>query len=442
MNKSTLCYQINTRILILSIFVLLIAGITSLWQARQAVEQEMNSSVNLAKQLITIQFSQPSTGTTWIHQLQAIKETRHLRIELKSPNGQVLESSELMNKKRLLNDPPEWFSNLILMKNNSFIVEQPIIINENQQLTLTIEANPINEISEVWNEYITFFGMLSLLIGLIFITVQILFNHVIKSIDLIVKRLATIEEQDYQTLLPEFSNYEMNFLAQAINNLILKLNVSQKENLSLIQHTLTIQEEERQRLSQELHDELGQSLTAIKIMSATIAKADKIKNPLVFRSSQSIIEICDKLISVVRSMMQQLHPLILNELGLKEALYDLVDNWKTRSQTLHIDVEYDDTLIINIKNIEIHLFRIVQEGLTNIFRHANASYAKIKLWSQEGKLLLEIEDNGIGCTHEDMNNGFGLLSMKDRVRSLNGEFKTYSSPNNGLRILVIFSYNR
>ncbi|MGB4497758.1 MAG: histidine kinase [Methylococcaceae bacterium] len=437
MNKSTLRYQINLYILTLSLCVFLLGGFISLWQARQAVQQEMNSSVNLAKQLVTFQLSQVSTGTTWIQQLQAIKETRHLRIQLKNATSEILETSSLIKEKNSLASPPQWFVRLV--KNNLVKIEHPIITNEGQQLLLTIEANPLNEISEVWEECSAFFGLLCLLIGLIFIVIQVLFNHVLKSISLIVNRLASIEEEDYQNLLPEFSNYEMNLLSKAINHLIEKLRESQKENFALIQHTLTIQEDERQRLAQELHDELGQSLTAIKVMTATIAKANDLKNQLVSQSSSAIIEICDHLMNVVRSMMQQLHPLTLTELGLKEALHDLVDNWQMRSANLQIDFECDENLEMCPKSFNIHIFRIVQESLTNVFRHAKASHLMIGLRVEENKLLLEIQDDGVGCSNENRKNGFGLLSMKDRVRSLNGQLKITSELNKGMQIFVSFS---
>ncbi len=436
MNKSTLRYQITIRILILSLCVFLLGGFVSLWQARQAVQQEMNSSVNLAKQLVTMQLSQPS-GITWIHQLHAIKETRHLNIQLKTAAGEILETSSLIKEKNPLSSPPQWFISLVT--STLFKIEHPIITNEGQQLLLIIEANPLNEISEVWEECSAFFSLLCLLISLIFIVIRVLFNRVLKSISLIVERLASIEEEDYQNLLPEFPNYEMNLLSQAINHLIEKLRASQQENFALIQHTLEIQEEERQRLSQELHDELGQSLTAIKVMGATISKANNFKNPLIFQSSSSIIEICDHLMKVVRLMMQQLHPLTLTELGLKEALYDLVNNWQTRSPNLHIDFGCDENLQFCPKSFDIHIFRIVQEGLTNIFRHSQASLATVDLRVEKNKLLLEIQDDGIGCNNENRKNGFGLLSMKDRVRSLNGELKISSEPNQGMRIFVSFS---
>lgn len=435
MTKSTLRFQITSRILMLSLCVFLLGGFISLWQARQAVQQEMNSSVNLAKQLITLQLSQ-SSGLAWIHQLHAIKETRHLSIQLKSATGEVLETSSRVKEKNPLSSPPEWFIKLV--KNNLVKIEHPIITNEGQQLLLIIEANPLNEISEVWEECSAFFSLLCLLIGLIFVVIQVLFHRVLKSISLMVERLASIEEEDYQNLLPEFPNYEMNLLSQAINHLIRKLRESQKENFALIQHTLTIQEDERERLAQELHDELGQSLTAIKVMSATISKTNNLKNALVSQSSSSIIEICDHLMKVVRSMMQQLHPLTLTELGLKEALHDLVDNWQMRSPNLQIDFECDENLQICPKSFDIHIFRIVQESLTNIFRHSKASFATIDLRVEKNKLLLEIQDDGVGFNNKNRKNGFGLLSMKDRVLSLNGELKIYSHPNQGMKIFVSF----
>lgn len=435
MNKSTLRFQITTRILMLSLCVFFLGGFVSLWQARQAVQQEMNSSVNLAKQLITLQLSQPS-GLAWIHQLHSIKETRHLSIQLKNATGEILETSSKIKESNPLSAPPQWFIKLV--KNNLVKIEHPIVTNEGQQLLLIIEANPLNEISEVWEECSAFFSLLCLLIGLIFIVIQVLFNQVLKSISLIVERLASIEEEDYQNLLPEFPSYEMNLLSKAINHLIEKLRESQQENFALIQHTLTIQEDERQRLAQELHDELGQSLTAIKVMTATIAKANDLKNQLVSQSSSSIIEVCDHLMKVVRSMMQQLHPLTLTELGLKEALHDLVDNWQTRSPNLQIDFECDENLQLCPKSFNIHIFRIVQEGLTNIFRHSQASLATVELRVKQNKLLLQIQDDGVGCNNENRKNGFGLLSMKDRVRSLNGELKIDSKPNEGLRIFVSF----
>jgi two-component system sensor histidine kinase UhpB len=437
MKKNTLHYQVNSRILVLSVGIFILGWLIMLWQANRAVQQEMNSSVNLAKQLITSQLLQVTTIPAWVHQLQTIKETRHLRIQLKSPTGDILESQSLIEKKSE-SSPPSWFIHLVT--SNSTKIEQPLITNEGQQLLLIIEANPLNEISEVWEECTTFFGLLFLLTALIFIVIQVVFNHAIKSIHAIVRCLESLEHEDYQHPLPEFANDEMNLIANAINRLIEKLKESQKENDALTQHTLTIQEDERQNLAQELHDELGQALTAIKVMAATIVKANEKNNLLVAQSGNTIIELCDHLMNVVRSMMQQLHPLTLTELGLKEALKDLIDNWQTRNPKLHIDFEYDDRIEQCPKNFNIHIFRIVQEALNNVVRHANAAYASVSLnLNSQKELLLEIYDDGEGFNQENAKkSGFGLRSMKERVRSLNGKLTLDSSNDEGMKVSVRF----
>ncbi len=438
MKINTLCYQINIRILFLSLCVFVIGTIGTLWHAKEAVQNEMESSVHLAEQLITFELSKPLASTEWIKQLQALKATRHLRIQLKDPAGRILKTTSGQDKTPV--NPPLWFVKLV--SSSPTQIERSLVTNDGQALIIMIEANPLNEIDEVWEESLAFFGLLFLLMTLVFIVIRVVFNRVLKAIHLIVEGLERIEQKDYQNRLPEFSSHEMNLIANAINKLISKLEASQQENRALTQHTLTIQEDERQRLAQDLHDELGQSLTAIKVMTATVARINNTQNAIVKQSTTSVIEICDHLMKVVRSMMQQLHPLTLTELGLKAALHELCDSWRLRCPALQIDFQCDEQIEHCPKAINIHLFRIIQECLTNVFRHAHAEKVSIILAVELNKnLLLTITDNGKGCDAATIKNGFGLLSMQERVRSLNGEFTIETNLKQGLKISVIIPYS-
>ncbi|MDD2865488.1 MAG: sensor histidine kinase [Methylococcales bacterium] len=429
-----MCYQINIRILFLSLCVFAIGAVGTLWHAKEAVQNEMQSSVHLAEQLITFELSKPLASTEWIKQLQALKATRHLRIQLKDPAGKILKTTS--GKDKLPVNPPLWFVKLV--SSSPTQIERALITNDGQALIVMIEANPLNEIDEVWEESVALFGLLFLLMTLVFTVIRVMFNRVLKAIHLIVEGLERFEKKDYQNRLPEFSSYEMNLIANAINKLIEKLEASQQENRALTQHTLTIQEDERQRLAQDLHDELGQSLTAIKVMTATVTRMNDKQNAIIKQSTTSIIEICDHLMKVVRSMMQQLHPLTLTELGLKAALYELCDSWRLRCPTLQIDFQCDKQIELCPKAINIHLFRIIQECLTNVFRHAQAEKVSIILEVELNKnLLLTIMDNGQGCDAANIKNGFGLFSMQERVRSLNGEFTIETNPEQGMKISAI-----
>lgn len=438
MKINTLCYQINIRILFLSLCVFAIGAVGTLWHAKEAVQNEMQSSVHLAEQLITFELSKPLASTEWIKQLQALKATRHLRIQLKDPAGKILKTTSRQDKTPV--NPPLWFVKLV--SSSPTQIERALITNDGQALIVMIEANPLNEIDEVWEESLAFFGLLFLLMTLVFTVIRVMFNRVLKAIHLIVEGLERLEKKDYQNRLPEFSSHEMNLIANAINKLIEKLEASQQENRALTQHTLTIQEDERQRLAQDLHDELGQSLTAIKVMTATVARMNDTQNTIIKQSTTSVIEICDHLMKVVRSMMQQLHPLTLTELGLKAALRELCDSWQLRCPTLQIDFQCDESIEHCPKAINIHLFRIIQECLTNVFRHAQAEKVSIILVVESNKnLLLTITDNGQGCDTANIKNGFGLFSMQERVRSLNGEFTIETHPKQGLKICAMIPYS-
>ncbi len=433
MKTNTLRHQINTRILFLACCIFIIGGTVTLFQAKRAVQQEMQSSIHLAEQLITFHLSQSNLRTEWLTQLNALKETRHLHIQLKDSTGQVLNMMPSTHITPILETPPRWFVNLVA--SSPMKIERTLITNDRQALILSIEANPLNEISEVWEESLAFFGLFFLLIALIFWVIHVVFNRVLKAILVIVQGLERVELGDYQTRLPTFSSDEMNQIAHATNQLIEKLNASQHENRALTQHNLAIQEHERQHLAQELHDELGQSLTAIKVMAVTIARVENSQNIIIKQSTDATIQVCDHLMSVVRSMMQQLHPLILTELGLKAALDDLISHWQTRHSGIFITFDCDNDLETLPDTISIHIFRIVQECLTNIVRHANATEVLIALTLDEQDFLsLKIIDNGQGCDAQTIKNGFGLLSMRERVRSLGGEFMIETQLQNGMII--------
>jgi two-component system sensor histidine kinase UhpB len=435
----SLRYQINLRIFISALCILLLGGSIAIWQARNAVDKEVDSSINLAVQLIKFGFSQATSAsfkeTDWLPQFNALNQTRHLLIQLKSPSGEIINITNKNPKTNNDEKPPQWFVDLV--EGQHLKAEHPITAFGGKQLTLIIQANPLDEITEVWEESIGFISSLLLLTLFTFFSVNVAFNKALKSITVIVNALKAIEIGQYEQKLPNFSIYEYDSIAKAINHMMGELNTSQQENRSLAQHSLEIQEDERQRLSQELHDELGQSLTAIKVMAVTAAhkKAD------IKQATDSIITVCNHLMVVVRSMMHQLHPLVLTELGLKATLEDLLNNWAIRHPELKISLNCPDEVDVLDHKIIIQVFRIIQECLTNIIRHAKAKQASISLEivslsETERALLLSVIDDGQGCSVEMIKSGFGLLGMRERINSLNGEMTIKTAPNQGMTVIV------
>ena len=429
----SLRYQINIWILIIAFCILMLGGTIAIWQARNAVTNEVDSSIKLALQLIKISVGKTrSNETDWIYRLSTLEQTRHLKIQLKKPSGSIIDISQRALGEGQDDAPPNWFVKLVLSDYPK--AEYQISTFDNHFLTLIIQANPMDEMTEVWHESIAFFSSILALVFLTFISVHLVFNKTLQAIQTIVEHLKGIEKGEYDKKLPDFSTQEYDSIAKAINHMSEELDSSQKQNQALTQHSLEIQEEERQRLSQELHDEFGQSLTAIKVMAVTAAHEKSDTKTI----TVSIVEICDHLMTVVRSMMKQLHPLILTELGLKATLEDLLDHWESRTRSITFKLQVDNMVDHLDKTIIIQIFRVIQESLTNIIRHASATEVSISLTIKPNSNILDllVIDNGVGCDLDNLSSGFGLQGIAERVKLLGGQFEIQSSPAKGMQIKV------
>jgi two-component system, NarL family, sensor histidine kinase UhpB len=431
----SLRYQILFRILISSLCVLVLGGAIAIWQARQSVEREVQASIQLALQLITLGVADAPVFRQLddLSHLRALKQTRHLSIQLQKTDGQLIQFTGDTQPNYPEDMPPAWFVHLV--QEDYPKVEHQLKTQHDESLTLIIQAQPLDEIREVWQETVEFFATILLLALLTFLAVNLVFNKSLQSISVIVDALRGIESGQYQHKLPTFAVAEFDSIAKAVNHMTVELEKTRLENRDLTQHSLAIQEDERQRLSQELHDEFGQSLTAIKCMAVTAVH----QNAEVGKISTAITEICDHLMLVVRSMMQQLHPLVLTELGLKATLEDMVNHWAERNPELHLIINCGDELDYMDKAISIQVFRVIQECLTNVMRHAQARQVQIDLCMEDGPpvlLQLRIEDDGQGCDLSKISRGFGLLGIKERIKSLNGEISFRSQPGCGMAIFA------
>jgi two-component system, NarL family, sensor histidine kinase UhpB len=427
----SLSYQINLRIFLSSLVILAIGFFITLWHAKNAINEEIGSSVNLTAHIIACGLSQKTPkDAAWLNCFSSLKETRHLTIELIKPSGEVLKIGRKDNQITIDKPPPHWFVDLIGKAQAT--TEEQLTTSLGEQFSLRIQANPLDEIKEIWEESLGFFGAILLLTQLTFLSVYLALNKSIKSINSIVNALQAIETGSYQQKLPEFTTSEYNSIAKAINHMTAELNNAQQENRALTQHSLEILETERKQLAQELHDELGQSLTAIKMMALTANRKESEIKPM----TEAIAELCDKLVNVVRTLMYQLHPLVLTELGLKAALEDLVTHWSGKCPGLKLNLDCPDEVDQIGQKITIQIFRVIQECMTNIVRHAEASKASIALEidSTPNRLRINVKDNGTGCSAEQFKKGFGILGMKERIQSLDGNFCIQAQPDGGMKI--------
>jgi two-component system sensor histidine kinase UhpB len=207
-------------------------------------------------------------------------------------------------------------------------------------------------------------------------------------------------------------------------------------NRFLIHKSLAVQEEERRHLAQELHDELGQCMTAIQADAETIHALSKDSNARIAGSASAIVSVSTRMYAVVHSMMQRLRPSVLDNFGLVAAVAEELDAWKARYPGVDCRFEKHGNLQNLGEQINISLYRIVQESLTNIAKHAAASRVLLALSRADDGLHLHIEDNGRGMDVDKPSRGLGLIGMRERVEALHGTLAISSVPGRGTAITV------
>lgn len=210
---------------------------------------------------------------------------------------------------------------------------------------------------------------------------------------------------------------------------------------SLAAHIEEVREEERADIAREIHDELGQQLTAIKMDVAWVAKKGNIQEPSVAQRLQDSMMLLDTMVNTVRRIATDLRPSILDDLGLQEALKWQAREFQKRSG-IHCQFATNNKGAMVPAGIAIALFRIYQESLTNIRRHAGASEVVSELKFNKHQLILLIRDNGKGFDKRDIEQKktLGILGMEERVLKLGGSLDVQSEPRKGTQVKVVIPY--
>ncbi|MFN0313552.1 MAG: ATP-binding protein [Burkholderiales bacterium] len=208
------------------------------------------------------------------------------------------------------------------------------------------------------------------------------------------------------------------------------------ENRLLAQKNVLAQEEERRVLARELHDELGQSLNAIKLDAVAIRERMAGASGEVHGNATAIIQVADHLQETVRSLTRRLRPVALDELGLRDALELYVNQWERRNPPTTCTLEASGSLEGLGELVNITLYRCVQECLTNITRHARATVVKVLLARDHDTVRLVVEDNGCGMDVHAKRHGLGLVGLRERAESLHGSLEVASTPGAGTRIAL------
>jgi len=208
-----------------------------------------------------------------------------------------------------------------------------------------------------------------------------------------------------------------------------------QQNRELVRRLLRLQEDERSRIARELHDELAQECVGIRVEAAAIEDEARARQlPGVAGGARAIRDAVDRLHGTVRDMLTRLRPPVLDALGLEASLRALASGWSQR-HGIACSVEVDAGCEGLADEARVALYRVAQEALTNVARHAGAAHVQLALAAQQGgELLLTLDDDGRGMPAAGPRGGLGLLGMAERVAALGGSLRLAASARGGLRV--------
>ena len=435
--------QINTAITVLMLLFISALVVVEIDASSRSVSEEMEASSRIAGQLLeAIAGIDRDDQPTWIRAfLERLGRVRANEIELIAADGTVLYRSPPATYKAG-RDAPEWFARLMAPRTAQLAI--PV-----HGAMLRVTPNASRAILDAWDDLYR----IALISGIFLIVVNAavfwFVGRTIAPLERIAHALTEVERGALDTRLPLLRGQEarqigesFNRMAAAVEETVRVRELAERARAQLANGRAVSREiqarmeEERRLLARELHDELGQTVTAIRSIAASIGTASL--PAATDERIRMIDELAVRLQEGLRNLVPRLRPLALDELGLADALRDLVEDHRTHHRGLAFELKTSGNLEAISPEVAIALYRVVQESLTNVVRHAEATRCLVTAAVDRNEVSLTIEDDGRGVAGTDLTkaNHFGVRGMRERIESLGGTFAFATASLGGLAVHV------
>lgn len=393
--------------------LLVMAAAISLHSLASDIRTEVSASERLVSFLISASQPGPASAAELENQLQAAG-FRHLKIATTPDAVQPDAHSPLA---RLLGaTPPDAAVHKIRLGGQDF----------------WIAPNPQSEIEERLASTVRLCITLLLYSGATLLAAWWAADRALTPVRDLEAGLLRLAEQQ-PSALPAFALREFRRVAQAIETLAGALETARAARQQLARDLLSVQESERQTLARELHDDLGQSLTAIGLTAAYLERhATRLDATGIAGCAGELKRDVREIGEQLRRMLKRLRPHGLDAAGLGSALRDLVSGWQQRATGIDFTLQLAPELPPVAAGEALVIYRIVQEGLTNVVRHSAAAHCRIALEHDAAGLLIRVEDDGKGLPEVGVARRGGLLGMEERLAMAGGRMTVRSLSPRGL----------
>jgi two-component system sensor histidine kinase UhpB len=342
---------------------------------------------------------------------------------------------------------PAWYSALVSPPLEPKVIQLP-------NGRIVVKADASRAVLDGWDDLQPMLWMVLAGFVLANALVYALMGRALRPLHQLVQGMRLMAGGHYDTRLDRLSGHEGRQIGQAFNHMAKSVQDSIEarrqaeeaaqalaDNRELTQAIQARIEQERAAISRELHDELGQQVTAIKSVGLAIARRAANTDPSIEQSARLVMQCADQIYDGMHRLIGKLRPLALDQFGLYDALRDLLSDCQMQHPQLQITASLPDALESPDDALSTAVYRIVQEALTNVLRHAKATRVEVIVRVDAVDLWLTVRDNGCGqLSHFQSGGHYGLPGMRERAQTLNGSFELLQCEPGGIEIQVRLPY--
>ncbi|HJV27371.1 MAG TPA: histidine kinase [Aromatoleum sp.] len=434
----SLSLQARISLVLTGLLAIVLVASGSWWmhETRQSIHEEVLAASHVAQQWISVLVSEtlrdPAEGPARLMtNLRAVGRLRANQLEVIAADGKSLYVSPESTYKAG-RFAPDWFAAWLT---------PPLPVGHfdagDRQIVLRPDAS--RAVLDAWDDLAAGIGSALALILIVGIAVRHALQRALSPLAQIDAALARGADGRFDTRLPSYRVAELDCLATTYNRLADTLDDTRAHNLRLeedqafgraVQARL---EEERRVIARELHDELGQAITAVRAISgAILQRCDD--QPQIHGSAQAILAMTGQMQDGVRTILQRLRPPAGISSQLDQAVAEYCRLWSGHHPQIALNCRTTPTATATGEGLGITVLRLLQESLTNVARHSGASHVDVRLDVTGDTIALEICDNGCGLAADTRPARYGLIGMRERVAELHGELHLDTPAGGGLRV--------
>ncbi|MBR0774362.1 HAMP domain-containing protein [Bradyrhizobium diazoefficiens] len=404
-------------------------------EAGPRVQAEDQSVIRLAREFITMIVADlreaPDPDAKLGQIARDLNRLRHVSIALHDAAGNPL-TPPRPDAGDDARGPPAWFVALVHPEQTA--VSVPVSVN-GKPGSLVVTSHPNDEIAEIWDGIVTQLEVGSVVALALFLVMMTVVGRALAPLQSLAQTMVALEGGRYEARVAPGGAPELAAICTRLNHLAATLGEAVEDKRRLAERTVSLQDVERKEIARELHDEFGPYLFSLRAHASAMAKLADGRAPnadAVRKHGSAMLEQINALQQFNRRVLERLRPVGLAELGLRQALESLSRLWRESRPEVAIETTISPALGATGEMADLTIYRIVQEALTNVFRHAGATSVNVVIEPAEqpgrdGRLCarVRVSDNGCGMA-PGQQLGFGLIGMRERILALGGTLSVAS----------------